>query len=94
MLCSLVGSEMCIGGRFSPSVWALVFASLVGAFTKLVGSHVFLTGTHDRVELDGESVRRLFRFGGWIFLSIIISFTANSDASLILGKFLLYLTHL
>lgn len=73
---------------FSPSVWALVFASLVGAFTKLVGSHVFLTGTHDRFELDGESVRRLFRFGGWIFLSTIISFTANSGASLILGKFL------
>lgn len=71
-----------------PSVWALVAASLFGAFVKMVGSHLWLPGARNRFAIDPASLQELIRFGRWIFLSTIIAFTSNSAASLILGKFL------
>lgn len=71
-----------------PTVWALVFASLFSAGVKLLASHWWLRGPNNSFCLDRTSVGELIRFGRWIFLSTIIAFTANSAASLILGKFL------
>jgi O-antigen/teichoic acid export membrane protein len=70
------------------SVWALVFASLFSAFMKMLASHWFLSGANNRISFDADCMRELVRFGRWIFIGTIISFTANSAASLILGKFL------
>jgi len=71
-----------------PSVWALVAASLFGALVKMAGSHWMLPGPNNHFAMDRSSLHELVRFGRWIFLGTIISFTSNSAASLILGKLL------
>ncbi|MBW2420445.1 MAG: oligosaccharide flippase family protein [Deltaproteobacteria bacterium] len=72
----------------SPSVWALVAGSLVGAFTKLLLSHTILGGTTLRFGWDRESVRQLFDFGKWIFVSTILAFLAGQADRLIFGRLL------
>lgn len=69
------------------SVWALVNAALFGALLKLLASHAMLPGPQDRPAWDRDALNELIGFGKWIFLSTVLSFAANSAASLILGRF-------
>jgi O-antigen/teichoic acid export membrane protein len=65
-----------------------VFGTLFGALVRMLGSHTFLPGTNNRFVLERAAAGELLRFGRWIFVSTVLSFTTNSAASLILGKFL------
>lgn len=67
------------------SVWALVAGNFVGSVVKVILSHTILPGTKNRFRLDGSSVREIFKFGQWIFLSSILGFLAAGGDRLILG---------
>lgn len=58
------------------SVYALAFAGLASSALRLWLSYTLLPGRPDQFRLDRESVRAIFRFGKWIFLSTLISFLA------------------
>lgn len=72
----------------SPSVWALVAGSLVGATTSAVLSHVYLPRFPHRLQWDPESARAVYRFGSWIFLSSILTFIGVQGDRLFLGYYL------
>jgi O-antigen/teichoic acid export membrane protein len=71
-----------------PSIWALVLGGLFAALFKLLASHRFLPGVNNRPCLEPGAMQELVSFGRWIILSTFLSFTTNSAASLILGKFM------
>jgi len=81
---ALVG--MIILAIFYPSVWVLVFGSLIAAFVKLVASHHFLPGIRNRFYWDTATMKELVHFAKWIFFSTLLAFASNSTGSLILGK--------
>mgnify|MGYP000692170198 CR=1 FL=1 len=72
----------------SPSVWALVFGSIISALCRVIMSHLFLRGARDAFRLDKEVVLEIFKFGKWLFISAIITFFALNGDRLILGGFL------
>ncbi len=61
---------------YSRSVYALAFASVAGSALRLWLSYAMLPGAPDKLRLDRASVRAIFGFGKWIFLSTLISFLA------------------
>ena len=67
------------------SVWALVAGNFVGSVVKVILSHTIIPGTKNRFRLDSSSVREIFKFGQWIFLSSILGFLAAGGDRLILG---------
>lgn len=77
---------MIVLAKVEPSVWVLVFGALYGALVKMIASHFFLPGRVNRWLWDRYSVRELFKFGRWIFVSTVLSFVVNSAGSLILAK--------
>lgn len=72
----------------TPSVWALVFGSAVGALAKTLLTHVGLPGRRDRFGWQPEFAREILTFGRWIGVSTMLSFLANQSDRLILGKLL------
>ena len=73
------------GALIYKSVWALVAGNFCGTIVKVTLSHTIIPGTKNRFMLDGSSVREIFKFGQWIFLSSILGFLAASGDRLILG---------
>lgn len=73
---------------FFHSIWALVIGTLFGALLKTVASHVWFENTRNKIHWNIEQFKYLIGFGGWIFLSTILSFFIGSTATLILGKFI------
>ncbi len=72
----------------SPSVWSLVGGGIVGAFAKMVLSHVYLKGERNRLHWDKEAFRSLQQFGRWIFLSTVLTFFAGQGDRLVIGRLL------
>ena len=70
----------------SATLWALVAGGLTSALLKMVLSHVALRGPQDRLQWHGPSLRSLFGFGKWIFVSTIMTFLAGQSDRLIFGK--------
>lgn len=70
----------------SPSVWALAGGSIVSALTKLVLSHVTLTGIRNRFQWDRDAFGGLIRFGRWVFLSTVLTFLVGHSDRLVFGK--------
>ncbi|MEM9220176.1 MAG: oligosaccharide flippase family protein [Cyanobacteria bacterium P01_F01_bin.150] len=73
---------------FSPTIWALVFSTLIGALIKVIMSHFWLGGIRNRFAWDPAMARRLVRFGRWVFVSTVIAFGLNHMDRLIFGKFM------
>lgn len=71
-----------------PSVWALVWGSVLGAMIKMVASHYLLAGDTNRLCWDRGSARVLFGFGQWIFVSSLITFLAGEGSKLLVGSML------
>jgi O-antigen/teichoic acid export membrane protein len=67
------------------SVWALVAGNFCGSVFRVILSHSIFPGAKNRFRLDGSSVREIFQFGQWIFLSSILGFFASSGDRMILG---------
>lgn len=70
------------------SVWSLVWGGLVGAFVKMVASHLLLEGEHNKFEWDRDSVKELFGFGQWVLVSSALTFLAGEGNKLLVGAFL------
>jgi O-antigen/teichoic acid export membrane protein len=67
------------------SVWALVAGNFCGSVVRVILSHTIFPGVKNRFRLDRSSVREIFNFGQWIFLSSILGFLAAGGDRLILG---------
>ncbi len=68
------------------SVWALVAGSLAAAALQLILSHLMVWSTRNRFHWDRDSVRALFTFGKWIFVSTAITFLAMQADRLLLSN--------
>jgi O-antigen/teichoic acid export membrane protein len=69
-----------------PSIWALVAGSLTARIFTTVLSHFLLRGHRDGFGWDREAAKQLVRFGGWIFVSTVLTFFAGQADRLIFGK--------
>lgn len=70
------------------SVWALVFATILGAATRVTVLHVFLDGHVDRFRINREDAAEIFTFGRWVFLSSLAGFLVFQGDKAILGAYL------
>ncbi len=77
---------MVIWALVSPSVWALVAGGLTGAVMDVVLAHALLRGHNARLRWDKSTARSLLRFGKWIFLSTLLTYTVGEADRLIFGK--------
>lgn len=68
------------------SVWALVFAGLFGSTLRAVSSYTILSEIRPRLVWDKKVVGGLVRFGGWLFVSSMLTFFVQQGDKLILGK--------
>lgn len=74
------------GPKHPAAAWALLGGVLVGGLTKSVLSHVAMPGIRHRLHIDRESLKALFSFGRWTFISTALSFLAAQSDRLIFGK--------
>ena len=70
------------------SVWALVVGGVLTEALKIGLMHWWLPGIRNSFCWNPEIVRRLLRFGRWIFLSTVLSFVAMQGDRISLGKLL------
>jgi len=68
------------------TVWALLLGAAVTNVVRLVLSHTFLPGIHNRFRWDPICARTLLRFGRWIFASTMLTFVVMQSDRLIFGK--------
>ncbi len=68
------------------NVWALVIGPVMGAMLQLAMSHTVFRSGRNRFEWDRDSVKRLIRFGRWIFVGTALTFVVTQGDKLILGK--------
>lgn len=73
---------------FDHSVWALVGGGLAGTTAKTLASHAIHTGPRNRLHFARDSFGALFRFGQWVLLSSVITFTIGEGNKLIIGGFI------
>lgn len=71
---------------FSPTIWALVFGSLVGAATIMIGSHFVLPDVRHKFFISRHYALQILSFGKWIFASSIIYFLSTNFDRLYLAK--------
>ena len=69
----------------NPSIYALVFGGIFSRCVFVFSSHYFLSGRGNRFTWDEESVKEIFTFGKWIFLTSILGFLLASGDKLLLG---------
>ncbi|MEM6660626.1 MAG: oligosaccharide flippase family protein, partial [Pseudomonadota bacterium] len=70
------------------SVWALVIGNLVGPTLTVLFSHTVLRGTPNRLRLEWDATKRLFRYGSFIFLASASVFFVNDGDRMLLGKYI------
>ncbi|MBL8861156.1 MAG: oligosaccharide flippase family protein [Planctomycetes bacterium] len=68
------------------SVWALVAGGIAHALMRMILSHALLPGAGNRLAWEARSVRALFQFGRWIFLSTVLTFLVQQADRLIFGQ--------
>lgn len=76
---------MIVWALIHPSVWALVGGSLIGGVVKILLSYRIAPEVSVRFQWDRDSLREIFGFGKWIFVSTIITFLAMNADRLMLG---------
>ena len=75
-----------IWALLSPSIWALVCGTIIGALLNLLIYHALLPGPANRFQWDPQAFKEIIGFGKWIFLSSILGFlTFNADRLLLGG---------
>lgn len=75
--------------RADPSVWALVWGTMIATIASIPFGHWFLNqGFKHQLKIDKFAFSELFGLGKWIFLSSIVGFFANQADRLIIGKML------
>ena len=69
-------------------VWALIAGGLAQALARTILSHRLVPGETDRFQIEKDAVRSILHFGGWIFMSTVLTFCAMQADKLILAKLL------
>lgn len=83
----MISSAVRVGfAYFSPTIWALVFASFVPVVARVVGSYWLVSGLRHRFLLRKDYARQIFSFGKWILLSAVLFFLSSNFDQLYLGK--------
>lgn len=70
----------------SPTVWALVAGNVTGSLFKTVVSYIVFFERSVWFGWDTPSAKALLRFGGWIFVSTVLTFFAAQIDRLAFGK--------
>jgi O-antigen/teichoic acid export membrane protein len=70
----------------SRSVWALVYGALLTAIVRSTLSFVLLPGRNNRLCWEPQARNELFSFGRWVFISTMLTFTAQATDRLVFGK--------
>jgi O-antigen/teichoic acid export membrane protein len=84
--CQLLGLLTMISiALIHPSIWALVFGTLVSAFAKVIAGNFALPGPRNHFRWEKTAVYDLFHFGKWILLTTIMGFFVKSGDKLVLG---------
>ncbi|MTF38600.1 oligosaccharide flippase family protein [Cyanobacterium aponinum UTEX 3222] len=71
---------------FYRSIWSLVIASIISQIVSTIVSHKLMPEIKNRFTWNQESLKELFSFGKWIFVSTAISFFAMQCDRLLLGR--------
>lgn len=74
-------------GLATRSIWALVAGSLVGALSRTILSHTWLSGHRNRFRMQAEAFWEIFAFGKWVFVSSAVFVLASNGDRLLLGGF-------
>lgn len=83
---TLLRTALTIGWALAyPTPWALVLPAFLTQFLYVAGTHAWLPGPRCRFRWDGAAALELLRFGGWVFLSTAITFTAMQGDRLVVG---------
>ena len=69
------------------SVWALVIGGVIMSGVTVIVQHLMLPGIRNRLHWDRKSLRDLFHFGKFIFLSTAVTFMINQGDKAILGGY-------
>ena len=70
------------------SIWAIAFGGIFGSIVTAILSYRLVPNLKPRFKLDPESMRNIYKFGKWIFISSFLSFFVNRGDVLVLGTFL------
>ncbi len=70
------------------SVWALIYGTLISTAIRVMVFHRVLPGIRNRLRWDPASVREIFGFGQFIFLSTLAGFLINQGDRAILGGYI------
>ncbi len=82
----VVAFAVAIAVYVTQTVWALVFATILGAVFHTVASHTYFPGIRNRFCWDRTAVSELVRFGKWIFISTMLAFASGQIDRLMVGK--------
>jgi O-antigen/teichoic acid export membrane protein len=82
----LFSTSQIIFAYFSPTIWALVFGSLVGTTAFVIGTHFLLPDVRHKFLIRKEYAGQISSFGKWIFVSSIIYFLSTNFDRLYLAK--------
>jgi len=70
----------------SPTIWALVFGSVIATIIPVIGSHFLLPNFRHRFFISRQYAVQILSFGKWIFVSSIIYFLSTNFDRLYLAK--------
>jgi O-antigen/teichoic acid export membrane protein len=71
---------------FYRSIWSIVIASIISQILSTIVGHQLMPEIKNRFTWNRESLKELFSFGKWIFISTAITFLAMQSDRLILGR--------
>jgi len=70
----------------NPTIWSLVWGSVISAGLKALASHVLLSGVPNRFHLEREAVNSVFSFGKWILVSSTLTFLVGEGTRLVIAS--------
>lgn len=71
-----------------PTVWGLVAGGLASAIARTILSHVWFGGFVNRIYIEPQAAKQMFRFGKWIFFSTALTFFTMQIDRLLFGYFM------
>lgn len=77
---------MIVMAMVKPTIWALVFGTLVGALARTLISHFLLKGVNNRFAWESSAYKEVFGFGKWILLTTLLGYFVRSSDKLILAS--------
>ena len=63
---------------YMPNIWSLILGLLIGSTGASIASYFILDCSELRLRLDNSSLKSIFEFGKWIFLSSIVFYFGTS----------------